>query len=98
MHNHLGDRYPDEVTDGGAPLGKAVRSRFGPLGLMAIYALLVWGLILGLLNWGTYEVYAFTFLTLGAMHLFYDGLIWKLRRPEVARGFQIAQPNQDTRA
>ena len=49
---------------------------------MAIYALLVWGLI----------------LTLGAMHLFYDGLLWKLRRSEVARGFQIAQPNQDTRA
>jgi hypothetical protein len=38
---------------------------------------------------GSYDVYAFVFLTLGAMHLFYDGLIWKLRRPEVARGFQI---------
>ena len=75
-----------------------MRSRFGPLGLMAICALLVWGLILGLLNWGTYEVYALTFLTLGAMHLFYDGLIWKLHHPEAARGFQIAQPDQDTRA
>jgi hypothetical protein len=93
VHNHLGDRYPDAATDGGAPLGKAVRSRLGPFGLMVIYGMLVWGLILGLLNWGTYEVYAFTFLTLGAMHLFYDGLIWKLRRPEVARGFQIAQPD-----
>ncbi len=91
VHNHLGDRYPDEVTDGGAPLGRAVRSRFGPLGLMVTYALIVWALILGLLAWGTYEMYAFTFLTLGAMHLFYDGLIWKLRRPEVARGFQISQ-------
>jgi hypothetical protein len=89
VHNHLGDRYPDEVTDGGAPLGKAVRSRLGPFGLMAIYALVVWALILGILQWGTYEIYAFVFLTLGAMHLFYDGLIWKLRRPEVARGFQI---------
>ncbi len=39
---------------------------------------------------GSFEVYGLVFLTLGALHLFYDGLIWKLRRPEVARGFRIA--------
>lgn len=93
VHNHLADRYPNAATDGGAPLGRAVRARPGPLGLMLFYTAAVAGLIWGLRSFGTYEVYAFVFLSLGALHLFYDGLIWKLRRPEVARGFQIS--NQD---
>ncbi len=89
VHNHLGDRYPDEVTDGGAPLGRAVRSRPGPLGLMAMYTAFVAALIWAVRTFGSFEVYGLVFLTLGALHLFYDGLIWKLRRPEVARGFRI---------
>ncbi|MEZ5168242.1 MAG: hypothetical protein R2695_17830 [Acidimicrobiales bacterium] len=32
VHNHLADRYPDAITDGGAPLGRAVRSAIGPSG------------------------------------------------------------------
>ncbi|MEZ5247097.1 MAG: hypothetical protein R2707_18565 [Acidimicrobiales bacterium] len=89
VHNHLADRYPDAVTDGGAPLGRAVRSRPGPLGLMAAYAVGIAVFIWAVRSFGSYQVYAAVFLTLGALHLFYDGLIWKLRRPEVARGFQI---------
>jgi hypothetical protein len=89
VHNHLADRYPDEAVDGGAPLGKAVRARSGPLGLMVMYTAAVAGLIWAIRSFGSYDVYAFVFLTLGGLHLFYDGLIWKLRRPEVARGFQI---------
>lgn len=89
VHNHLADRYPDAVTDGGAPLGRAVRSRSGPSGLMVMYAAGIAAFIWAVRSFGSYEVYAFVFLTLGALHLFYDGLIWKLRRPEVARGFGI---------
>ena len=29
------------------------------------------------------------FLTVGGLHVFYDGLIWKLRRPAVAKGFAL---------
>jgi hypothetical protein len=29
-------------------------------------------------------------LTLGALHIFYDGFIWKLRRPRVAASLGIA--------
>jgi hypothetical protein len=89
VHNHLADRYADETTDAGAPLGRAVRSRPGPFGLMVMYTAGVAALIWAIRGFGSYDVYAFTFLTLGALHLFHDGLIWKLRRPEVARGFQI---------
>lgn len=89
VHNHLADRYPDPITDGGAPLGRAVRSHAGPLGLMVGYGIGIAAFIWAVRSFGSYEVYAVVFLTLGALHLFYDGLIWKLRRPEVARGFQI---------
>jgi len=89
VYKHLGDRYPDPVTDGGAPLGRAVRSGVGPLGLMVIYAMIVFTAVFVLRWYASWEIYAMVFLTLGALHLFYDGLIWKLRRPEVARSFKI---------
>lgn len=89
VYKHLGDRYPDEVTDGGAPLGRAVRSRMGPLGLMVAYTVIVFTAVLVLRWYASWQAYAMVFLTLGALHLFYDGLIWKLRRPEVARSFKI---------
>jgi hypothetical protein len=91
VYRHLGDRYPDGTTDGGAPIGKVVRSPIGPLGTMATYAAIIAVAIFGLRWYAGREVYGAVFLTLGALHLFYDGLIWKLRRPEVARGFQIPQ-------
>ncbi|RMH69805.1 MAG: hypothetical protein D6683_15820 [Actinomyces sp.] len=92
VHRHLGDRYPDPVTDGGAPLGRAVRSRPGPTGVIVAYAVLVVTAIYAIGHFFGPEVFATVFLTLGALHLFYDGLIWKLRRPEVARGFSIPSP------
>ncbi len=89
VYKHLGDRYPDEVTDGGAPLGRAVRSKMGPLGLMVTYTVIVFTVVFLLRSYASWQAYAMVFLTLGALHLFYDGLIWKLRRPEVARSFKI---------
>jgi len=92
VYKHLGDRYPDAETDGGAPLGRAVRSGFGPLGLMVIYTITVFTAVFVLRWYASWQAYAMVFLTLGALHLFYDGLIWKLRRPEVARSFKIPTP------
>lgn len=92
VHRHLGDRYPDAATDGGAPIGRLVRLRPGPTGAVALYAVLVVALMIGVRSVGGYTTYSFVFLTLGALHLFYDGLIWKLRRPDVARGFGITEP------
>ena len=89
VHRHLGDRYPDPDIDGGAPLGKLVRARTGPTGALALYTVLVVAAMLVLRRQIGYAAYSFTFLSFGALHLFYDGLIWKLRRPDVARGFRI---------
>lgn len=36
------------------------------------------------LHYGWIDLYRFSVLLLGALHIFYDGFIWKLRRPAVA--------------
>ena len=35
------------------------------------------------------RIYAFAVLFLGALHIFYDGFVWKLRRPAVAASLGI---------
>lgn len=89
---NLGDRYPDPSTDRGALVGRAVRARSGPLGFLVGYAVAV-ALLIAVLKWqdGT-RFSVLVIFTLGGMHLLYDSFIWKLRRPEVARGFQIGRP------
>lgn len=37
-------------------------------------------------------VYGVLFFTIGGLHILYDGVIWKLRRPEVARSLDIEVP------
>jgi hypothetical protein len=34
---------------------------------------------------GTFTIATAIYLTVGALHIFYDGLIWKMRTPAVAR-------------
>jgi len=40
------------------------------------------------------QLYAFAVLFFGALHIFYDGFVWKLRRPAVAAslGITTARP------
>jgi len=77
--------------DGGA-VGAVVRS---PLGSTGFVALAAGGAVvpLILLERGGPVIAATTaYLTVGALHIFYDGLIWKLRRPAVARDLEVAAP------
>ncbi|MBI2704915.1 MAG: hypothetical protein HYX32_06455 [Actinobacteria bacterium] len=89
VHQSLGRRYGDPVTGGRSPLGRAVRARPGRLGFFAIYLGIVTGIV-SLLEWrGSPVLYAVVFFTLGGLHVFYDGFIWKLRRPKVAASLAI---------
>ena len=92
VHNYLHDRYPSAEVDRGAKLGRVVRARPGPFGFLVGYFILTLGILklAGTLDQGT--AYRTMIFTAGALHLWYDGFIWKLRRPEVARGFQIDTP------
>jgi hypothetical protein len=59
-------------------------SRTGRSGFLVAYVGTVIGLLALLDRWATPLEYTITVLTLGGLHIFYDGFIWKLRQPAVA--------------
>lgn len=103
VHQSLGRRYarvgPGAATGspaGGSPaagdgglLGRVVRARTGRLGFLAGYVALVLIAITVLGRLQSPLAYTVVFFTLGGMHVFYDGFIWKLRRPEVAHSLAV---------
>lgn len=68
-----------------SPLGRAANGRLGRWGLLTGYLLLIATTVYVLENHASFLVYSMVFFTLGALHFFYDGFIWKLRNPQVAR-------------
>jgi hypothetical protein len=94
VHHSLGSRYAD---GSGGRIGAAVRAPGGRrrflLGYLAVLAVVV----VVARGWASDDAYRFLVLFLGGLHVFYDGLIWKLRRPAVARGLvEAAAPAQIT--
>jgi hypothetical protein len=99
VHHRLGHRYVSPATS--APgderagegtkslLGRAVRARPGPLGVLALYLVLVAAVVVVLERVADPWAYGVVFFTLGGLHVFYDGFIWKLRRPPVAAGLAL---------
>jgi hypothetical protein len=81
VHGVLGRKY--KTGDGGGVLGRAVRARTGPAGFLAAYVVVIAALLFAS-QAGASNVVTIAFLTLGGLHLLYDGFIWKLRRPAVA--------------
>jgi hypothetical protein len=90
VHQSLGRRYGSAEPADGALLGRAVRARTGRLGFLAVYVGIIVGIITVLEHAGSPLAYAIVFFTLGGMHVFYDGFIWKLRRPAVAQSLAIS--------
>ena len=76
VHRSAGPKYANAETDGGAPLGYAVR-RLGRTGFFAVYIGIVFGLLSVLERYGSPTSYTVVILTLGGMHVLYDGFIWK---------------------
>ena len=66
-------------------LGSVSNARIGRLGLLAVYLALIMATVYMLENYASRLVYSMVFFTLGALHFFYDGFIWKLRNPRVAQ-------------
>jgi hypothetical protein len=64
-----------------------VRRAHGRTKFFAGYAAALAFLVVLLHRTGNPDAYGFAVLFLGGLHVFYDGFIWKLRRPAVARGF-----------
>ena len=66
-------------------LGWAANWPIGRFGLLAVYLSAILMTVFLLENFASYLVYSLVFFTLGALHFFYDGFIWKLRNPQVAQ-------------
>jgi hypothetical protein len=95
VHGHLGRRYRGDGADAGGALGAVVRSPVGRSGFMTAYLLVAVGTFAVLKANSSAFTYTVVFLTFGGLHVFYDGFIWKLRRPAVARGFAIDARSAD---
>jgi hypothetical protein len=93
VYQSLGRRYVDAPAPDSAParspLGRAVRARSGRLGFFAAYLGLILAIVWVLEAYGSAQAYLVVFFTLGGLHVFYDGFIWKLRRPAVAQSLSI---------
>lgn len=87
VHQALGRRYPERAA--GVPISAAV-GRLGRTGFLALYVAIIVALVTALERAGSFTLYGVVFFTLGGLHVFYDGFIWKLRRPEVANSLSIA--------
>ncbi len=75
----------------GGTVGSVVRSRVGPTGFVAGAALLAVVPLVIVQHTSTFTIATATYLTVGALHIAYDGLIWKMRQPAVARDL-VASP------
>jgi hypothetical protein len=91
VHRSVGPKYASADADGRAPVGYAVR-RLGRIGFFAAYIGIVFGALAMLERYGSPTSYTVVILTLGGMHVFYDGFIWK--RPAADRGgmLTVARP------
>lgn len=92
VHQNLGTRYANAENDGGAPVGRAVRTPIGRPGFFVVYLGLIIGIVSLVERYGSPLTYTLVFFTLGGLHVFYDGFIWKLRRPALAASFDLATP------
>ena len=89
VHQSLGRRYADGSSGQSSALGRAVRARPGRVGFLAVYLGVILAVVTLLQWYGSVTIYLVVFFTLGGLHVFYDGFIWKLRRPAVARSLDL---------
>jgi hypothetical protein len=72
-----------------APVATATRTPVRRAGVYVAYFAVIGALVY--FTWTPFngELYAFAILFFGALHILYDGFVWKLRRPAVAASLGI---------
>lgn len=90
VHGALGSRYSGRrsAPEAGGLVGRAVRSPLRSTGVILAYLLAVTLFLRAVTTWASADRASIVLLTVGGMHVFFDGFIWKLRRPVVARSLQ----------
>ena len=87
----LGSRYSGfrQPAETGGLVGLMVRSRLRADGVVAVYLVLVTLFLKAVTGGLSAERASIVLLTVGGMHVCFDGFIWKLRRPVVARSLLV---------
>jgi hypothetical protein len=86
VHSSLRTRRDD------APVARAARTGGRRTVLYAAYLAAIVALVWITASPWDGQLYAFAVLFFGALHIFYDGFVWKLRRPAVAASLGITTP------
>jgi hypothetical protein len=86
----VGPRYtPETVIAQPSPIGRVIAAPYGRVKFFVGYAFAMGLLVWALASISNLAFHAAVIFTLGGMHVFYDGFIWKLRRPVVAQSLGI---------
>ena len=83
VHRSLRTRRDD------APVAVATATPWRRAGVYALYFACIAAIVVGTGTAMNGKVYAFAILFFGALHILYDGFVWKLRRPNVAASLGI---------
>jgi len=83
VHRSLRTRRDD------SPVAAATRTTGRRALTYALYFAAIAGIVVATWNVWDGRLYAFAVLFLGALHILYDGFVWKLRRPAVAASLGI---------
>ena len=91
VHGALGKRYSGTSgpAEPGGFVGRVVRTRLRASGVIVVYLIAVTLFIKAVTGGLSAANASVVLLTVGGMHVFFDGFIWKLRRPVVARSLEI---------
>ncbi len=73
----------------GSALHRIVRRPAGPVVFLVGYLTLVLAAVALFRRWLPLDIFLAGYLGVGVLHFVYDGMIWRLRRPEVAGAFSI---------
>ncbi len=84
VHGALGRRYVGPQAQIGGAVGRVVRSPLRATGCVVVYVVLVGAALVSVQKLVDADIANTVLLTVGGMHVFFDGFIWKLRRPVVA--------------
>jgi hypothetical protein len=82
VHRSLASRWTGDGS--GGAIGALVRRPGGRNRFLAGYVVAIVAFTGGLLWLGNHRLYMVAIISLGGLHILYDGFIWKLRKPAVA--------------
>ncbi len=89
VHGALGRRYTGPLAEDGGLVGRVVRGPLRATGCVVAYVLLIGAVLVAVQFRMRADLASVVLLSVGGMHVFFDGFIWKLRRPLVARSVAV---------